>query len=68
MLVTNAVELMDSRLAPLAPLEARTGPSIASDGPWSYLIPTKFLDDLKRFPYAPRRDTSPQREAYYLEG
>jgi hypothetical protein len=27
-----------------------------------------FLDCSARFPYQPRRDTSPQREAYYLEG
>jgi hypothetical protein len=27
-----------------------------------------FLDWSSRFPYLPRRDTSPQREAYYLEG
>ncbi|XUJ36065.1 hypothetical protein ACQ5SK_13060 [Bradyrhizobium japonicum] len=27
-----------------------------------------FLDNSSRFPYQPRRDTSPQREAYYLEG
>jgi hypothetical protein len=34
----------------------------------SYLIPTKRLDDSRRFPYLPRWDTSPQREACYLEG
>ena len=27
-----------------------------------------FLDGRAGLPYAPRRDTSPQREAYYLEG
>ena len=40
--------------------------------PGSYLIhcliPANFLDDSLAFPYAPRRDTSPQREACYLEG
>ncbi|WP_407120263.1 hypothetical protein [Bradyrhizobium sp. STM 3561] len=30
--------------------------------------PRNFLDCPSRFPYQPRRDTSPQREAYYLEG
>jgi len=49
-------------------------PGIIPDPPGAYLIPKvililpKFLDDSGRFPYAPRRDTSPQREAYYLEG
>jgi hypothetical protein len=31
-------------------------------------IPAKLLDEAGRFPYLQRRDTSPQREAYYLEG
>ena len=31
-------------------------------------IPANFLDGRGRFPYLQRRDTSPQREAYYLEG
>jgi hypothetical protein len=36
--------------------------------PGPSLIPANFLDDSLAFPYAPRRDTSPQREACYLEG
>ena len=32
------------------------------------LIASKLLDEGGRFPYLQRRDTSPQREAYYLEG
>jgi hypothetical protein len=31
-------------------------------------IPAIVLDGTARFPYLQRRDTSPQREAYYLEG
>jgi hypothetical protein len=31
-------------------------------------FPAKFLDDAGRRAYVPRRDTSPQREACYLEG
>ena len=42
-------------------------PGIIPD-PGIILVFPKFLDGSSRFPYAPRRDTSPQREAYYLEG
>ena len=31
-------------------------------------IPANFLDGAAGFPYLQQRDTSPQREAYYLEG
>ena len=61
-LITDAAELLDQQPAPLV-----DDPSIARD---LRIIPgsPKFLDDQASFPYAPRRDTSPQREASYLEG
>lgn len=66
-LVTDADDLLKSQPAPPDTPEAHTEPSISFD-PTSTLILPKFLDDSGRFPYAPRRDTSPQREACYLEG
>jgi hypothetical protein len=56
-LVTHAAELL--RALPPEPSITRD-PGIVPD--------PKFLDGSRQFPYAPRRDTSPQREAYYLEG
>ena len=52
-LVTDAAELLNSQPPPN---RQRT------------LIPAKFLDDSRSSLYVPRRDTSPQREACYLEG
>jgi hypothetical protein len=31
-------------------------------------MPPNFLDEARQVPYLQRWDTSPQREAYYLEG
>jgi hypothetical protein len=37
-----------------------------SQGHQSPVIPSKFLDDSRLFPYAPRRETSPHREGQLL--
>ena len=63
-LITDAAELLDQQPAPHRSTTAHQ--SLVISG--SYLAPPKFLDDQAPFPYAPRRDTSPQREASYLEG
>ncbi len=65
-LFTDAAELLEPA-PPLSP-EAhrainRRDPSIRSR-----ILSGSFLTIPVRFPYAPRRDTSPQREASYLEG
>ena len=74
-LVSDAAELLNSHVLPRADQPADQASTqagaetlITPDPPGSYLKPPKFLDDRECFHYGPRRDTSPQREACYLEG
>jgi hypothetical protein len=63
-LVADAAELLQQQPAHSTEVEAHQSSLISEQFP----IPPKFLDDRAPLPYVPRRDTSPQREAYYLEG